>query len=99
MRDLTALFSGTSSGDIRVTPAEIRGGFGGKTKVYLEPVAMELSRKTGRPVKMVMTRNEVFRATGTGSVSKIKVKLGATKEGQIIAADIELFYGAGVLAP
>ena len=37
------------------TPAEIGGGFGGKTTVYLEPVALALSRKTGAPVKMVMT--------------------------------------------
>jgi CO/xanthine dehydrogenase Mo-binding subunit len=50
--------------DIRVTPAEIGGGFGGKTLIYLEPVALVLSRKTGRPVKIVMTREEVFRATG-----------------------------------
>ncbi|WP_417209748.1 xanthine dehydrogenase family protein molybdopterin-binding subunit [Antarctobacter sp.] len=95
MRDLTAAFTGMSSGDIRVTPAEIGGGFGGKTKVYLEPVAMILSRKSGRPVKMVMTRSEVFRATGPGSDSKVRVKLGARKDGSITAAEIELYYGAG----
>ena len=48
-------------------PSEIGGGFGGKTVVYLEPVALALSRKAGRPVKMVMTREEVFRATGPTS--------------------------------
>jgi len=95
MRDLTAAFTGMSSGDIRVTPAEIGGGFGGKTKVYLEPVAMILSKKSGRPVKMVMSRGEVFRATGPGSDSRIRVKMGATKNGRIVAAEIELYYGAG----
>src|SRR5262249_9943520 len=49
---------------IRVTPTEIGGGFGGKTVVYLEPVAIRLSQKSGKPVKMVMSREEVFRASG-----------------------------------
>ncbi|GIT46130.1 MAG: hypothetical protein Ct9H300mP12_07150 [Acidimicrobiales bacterium] len=62
---------GPDSGGSRVgygadqgTPAEIGGGFGGKTTIYLEPVAARLSEKSGRPVKIVMTREEVLRATG-----------------------------------
>ncbi|MGC2522384.1 MAG: molybdopterin cofactor-binding domain-containing protein, partial [Stellaceae bacterium] len=50
--------------NIRAIPAEIGGGFGGKTIVYLEPLAYMLSKKSGRPVKLVMNREEVFRATG-----------------------------------
>lgn len=95
MRDLTATLTGMSPSDIRATPAEIGGGFGGKTKVYLEPVAMLLSRQCGRPVKMVMTRDEVFRATGPASDSKIRVKVGAKKDGTLTAAEIELFYNSG----
>ena len=95
MRDLTAKFAGMSPGDIRTTAAEIGGGFGGKTKVYLEPVAMILSKKSGRPVKMAMTRDEVFRATGPGSDSKIRVKVGAKNDGTLIAGEIELYYNAG----
>src|SRR5690606_24731687 len=52
---------------IRVTATEIGGGFGGKTVVYLEPVALALAAKAKRPVKMVMARDEVFRATGPTS--------------------------------
>jgi CO/xanthine dehydrogenase Mo-binding subunit len=81
--------------NIRVTPAEIGGGFGGKTLIYLEPVALVLSRKTGRPVKIVMTREEVFRATGPTSGGVIEVKLGAKKDGTIVAADLLLKYQAG----
>ncbi len=95
MRDLTAAFTGMSAGNIRVTPAEIGGGFGGKTKVYLEAIAMLLSMKSHRPVKMVMSRSEVFRATGPGADSKMKVRMGATRDGKIVAADLELYYGAG----
>ena len=42
------------------------GGFGGKTGFYPEPIAIQLSRKAKRPVKITLTRNEVFRATGPG---------------------------------
>ncbi len=80
---------------LRVTPSEIGGGFGGKTVVYLEPVALALSRKSRHPVKMTMTREEVFRATGPTSGAQVRVKMGATKAGRIIAADAELVYEAG----
>jgi CO/xanthine dehydrogenase Mo-binding subunit len=80
---------------IRVTASEIGGGFGGKTVVYLEPVALALARKSGRPVKMVMTREDVFRASGPTSGAHLRVKIGAKKDGRIVAAEAELKYQAG----
>ena len=80
---------------LRVTASEIGGGFGGKTVVYLEPVALNLSRISGQPVKMVMNREEVFRATGPTSGAYVKVKIGATRDGRITAADALLYYQAG----
>jgi CO/xanthine dehydrogenase Mo-binding subunit len=80
---------------IRVVPAEIGGGFGGKTTIYLEPVAILLARKAGRPVKLVMSRAEVLRATGPTSGSHIRVKMGATRDGRITCADATLLYEAG----
>src|SRR5258708_34457651 len=72
--------------DTRPTPAEIGGGFGGKTIIYLEPLALMLAKKSGRPVKMIMTRGEVFHASGPTSGSSSKVKIGATKDGKLVAA-------------
>ena len=80
---------------IRVTASEIGGGFGGKTVVYLEPLALALSRKAKRPVKMVMTREEVFKSSGPTSGAVVRVKLGATKDGRFTAAFAELKYQAG----
>ncbi len=80
---------------IRVIPAEIGGGFGGKTTIYLEPLAIMLARKAGRPVKLVMSRAEVLRATGPTSGSHIRVKMGVTREGRITAVDATLLYEAG----
>ncbi|MCW5844759.1 MAG: xanthine dehydrogenase family protein molybdopterin-binding subunit [Caldilinea sp.] len=79
-----------------VTPTEIGGGFGGKNSVYLEPVAALLSRKAGhRPVKMTMTRAEVLFGTGPTSGSYIRVKMGATRDGTLTAAEAEMIYEAG----
>jgi CO/xanthine dehydrogenase Mo-binding subunit len=84
--------------NLRVTPAEIGGGFGGKTLVYLEPVALALSKKTGRPVKMVMSREEVFKASGPTSGGTVAVKIGAKRDGTITAAEAVLKYQAGAFA-
>jgi len=85
VRDMTAQLTGLKLSDVRAIPAEIGGGFGGKTIVYLEPLAVVLSRKSGRPVKMVMTREEVFRATGPTSGSSSTIKIGARRDGRITA--------------
>jgi CO/xanthine dehydrogenase Mo-binding subunit len=95
VRTYCAKVLGLEASNIRVTPAEIGGGFGGKTTVYLEPLALALSRQSGAPVKMVMTREEVFRATGPTSGAVIEVKLGAKRDGAITAAQVVLKYQAG----
>ena len=74
--------------------AEIGGGFGAKLYAFLEPLALLLSRKTGHPVKMVMNRTEVLRATGPTSGSRIRVKMGATKDGIITAAEVWMAFEA-----
>ncbi|HTV44917.1 MAG TPA: xanthine dehydrogenase family protein molybdopterin-binding subunit [Stellaceae bacterium] len=98
IRAYCAKLLGIDIASIRVTPAEIGGGFGGKTVVYLEPVALALSKKCGRPVKIVMTRDEVFRGTGPTSGGIIEVKLGAKRDGTITAAELLLKYQAGAFA-
>ena len=95
MRALSATVLGWDPGRIKVTPAEIGGGFGGKTTIYLEPLAMRLSQKAGRPVKLVMDRDEVFRATGPAPGTLIRVKVGAKNDGTITAADCWMAYEAG----
>jgi CO/xanthine dehydrogenase Mo-binding subunit len=86
---------GLSVSQVSVTPCEIGGGFGGKISVYLEPVVAVLSRQTGRPVKIVMSRIEEFEGTGPTPASHIKVKMGAKKDGRIVAAEAQLMYEAG----
>ncbi len=97
VRAMTSLLTGIPQSNIRAIPAEIGGGFGAKTIIYLEPVAVLLSKKSGRPVKMVMTRDEVFRATGPTSGSLSTVKIGVKKDGTIVAAQGTFYLQAGCL--
>lgn len=80
---------------INVIPMEIGGGFGGKIPIYLEPIAAMLSRKTGKPVKMSMSREEVFEATGPTSGTYSRIKIGAKKDGTITGVQLHLAYQAG----
>jgi CO/xanthine dehydrogenase Mo-binding subunit len=80
---------------VRVVPTEVGGAFGGKNEGYVDVTAALLSRKTGRPVRIVMTRAEVFLATGPAPGAFIRVKMGATHAGRITAAQAELYYEAG----
>jgi CO/xanthine dehydrogenase Mo-binding subunit len=95
VRDGSAAILGIDPAMIKVIPTEIGGGFGGKITLYLEPLAIALSRKANRPVKIVMTRDEVFRATGPTSGTKVRMKLGAKKDGTIVAATASLWYEGG----
>ena len=81
--------------NVRVTPMEIGGGFGGKVTFYLEPVAALLSRQAGAPVKILMSRTEVFEGSGPAPGSWMRVKMGANRAGKITAAEIELAFEAG----
>ena len=95
IRASCAILLGMRASEIRVVPLEIGGGFGGKIPVYLEPVALLLSRKTSRPVKMTMTRDEEFKATGPTSASVIRAKIGIMRNGKIVAAESDIYFQAG----
>ena len=94
-RDALATVLDQPISKIKVVPMEIGGGFGGKIPIYLEPLAALLSKKCGAPVKMAMTRAEVFESTGPTSGANIKLKMGADKTGRITAAEAKLSYDAG----
>ena len=94
-RNTCAAILGLDAGRLRVTPSEIGGGFGGKTTVFLEPTALLLSRKSGRPVKMTMTREEVFRASGPTASTSIDIKIGMKNNGKITAATGDYRYQNG----
>ena len=98
VRDMCAKLVDMDVSKLRVTASEIGGGFGGKTTVFIEPVALALSRKAGLPVKLVMSREEVFRASGPTASASMRIKIGITKAGKITAGDAELRFQGGAFA-
>ena len=80
---------------VKVTPLEIGGGFGGKIPVYFEPIAAILSRKSRRPVKMVMERVAIFETTGPTPGGRMIIKLGADSNGKLTAATADIWFEAG----
>jgi len=84
-------------GDVKVIPLEIGGGFGGKGQggVYLEPVAAMLSKKSGAPVKIIMSRADVFEGTGPTSGTNIDIKISSSADGKLTAVKAKLTFEAG----
>ena len=95
MRDQICRVLDVPVSEVKVVPLEIGGGFGGKLRAYLEPVAALLSKKTGHPVKITMSRADVLEATGPTSGSYTKIKVGATKHGKLIAGKALIAFESG----
>jgi CO/xanthine dehydrogenase Mo-binding subunit len=94
VRNLTADVLKHPVGSIKVIPMEIGGGFGGKLPIYLDPVAALLSKKSGRPVKVLMNRTDVFEGSGPTSGAYIKLK-AAAKGNRLTAVQTTMAYEAG----
>jgi CO/xanthine dehydrogenase Mo-binding subunit len=95
-RDLIAQTLGISQGDMRVIGNYIGGGFGSKAGVSMEALAVAMARKVpGRSVKVRMTREEEFFCCFVRQGLVAKVKIGGTKEGKILALQVEYYWDAG----
>ena len=80
---------------VRVICTKVGGGFGGKNGIRLEHYAVALALKTGRPVKMVMRRDEEF-ASSAGSVpATIIMKTGVKRDGTITARKVRFIWDCG----
>jgi CO/xanthine dehydrogenase Mo-binding subunit len=78
-----------SSSKIRVIKPRIGGGFGGKQTAAVEIFTALVTLKTGKPSKLIYDRKESFSCTTSRHAMRLKVRLGADKEGIIRAVDIE----------
>lgn len=80
---------------IRVICTKVGGGFGGKNGVRLEHYAVALAMKTGRPVKMVMRRNEEFTSSAGSVPATIFMKTGVKRDGTITARQVRFIWDCG----
>lgn len=80
---------------IHVTKPRIGGGYGGKQALHGELIAAAVTLKTGKPSKLIYTRNEVFEATYSRHPMRFDIAIGADKQGNIKAIDVDLLSDTG----
>jgi len=98
VRSLMAEIIGVPITRVRVIPSFVGGDFGGKGMIFDEPLCYYLARKAGRPVKMVMSRQEEFLAASPRHASIIRLKAGVKKSGELVAWEANAIYDSGAYA-
>src|SRR3990170_4186958 len=98
VRSLIAEIIGLPITRVRVIPSLVGGDFGGKGMIFDEPLCYYLARKSGRPVKMVMSRQEEFLAGSPRHPSIIRLKAGVTKSGELVAWEGNAVFDSGAYA-
>jgi CO/xanthine dehydrogenase Mo-binding subunit len=88
---------GLSEHQVTVTAMPVGGGFGGKFG-FMEPTVAAMALAVKRPVRAVFSRQEEFSSGDPAPESRIRVKLGATRDGRLLALDGELLFDAGAKA-
>ena len=92
----TAVLLGLSQSKIKVIPLEVGGAFGGKITVHVEPIAARLSQLCGRPVRIVISREEVMSGgSGPAAAARIDVRIGADAEGKLTAIEGRYVFDSG----
>lgn len=82
---------------VRVIVPYLGGGYGGKVYPKVEPITVALSQKAGRPVRVVLSREEVF-YTITKHAAVIRMKTGVKNDGRLVARECEIHLDTGAYA-
>src|ERR1700737_2241085 len=93
-RALTEIFD-LPPDKVRVFCERVGGGFGGKQEMFVEDILALAAIKTGRPVKLELTREEQFIATSTRHPMRVTVKAGADKDGKLTALQLDVLSNTG----
>ncbi|HHX11345.1 MAG TPA: molybdopterin-dependent oxidoreductase [Clostridiales bacterium] len=83
---------------IRVIATDIGGGFGGKNETSIEPFVAMLTMKTGRPVKLVYSREDEFISSTIRHPYRINMKTGVKNDGTIVAREVKIISDGGAYA-
>ncbi len=93
-RALSEIF-GLAPDKVRVFCERVGGGFGGKQEMFVEDILALAALKTGRPVKLELTREEQFIATSTRHPMRATIKAGANKDGRLTALHLDVLSNTG----
>jgi 4-hydroxybenzoyl-CoA reductase subunit alpha len=87
---------GVPESSVRVIPCATGGGFGGKSEAFPQDIASAiLARITGRPVRMRLTREEVFAIHRGRPENQVRMRLGLREDGRILAVECEVIQDGG----
>ncbi len=82
---------------VRVIVPYLGGGYGGKVYPKIEPITVALALKAQRPVRVVLSREEVF-YTITKHAAAIRMKTGVKNDGTLVARECEIYLDTGAYA-
>jgi CO/xanthine dehydrogenase Mo-binding subunit/aerobic-type carbon monoxide dehydrogenase small subunit (CoxS/CutS family) len=94
-RNAVADIFGLPADRVRVFCERVGGGFGGKQEMLVEDIVALAVLKTGRPVKLELTREEQFTATTTRHPMQVRIKIGAAADGRLTALQLDLVSNTG----
>jgi CO/xanthine dehydrogenase Mo-binding subunit len=94
-REQIAHALGLPDEDVRVVYPAIGGAFGGREDMSVQIVLALAAQKLGRPVRIIWSRQESIVGHGKRHATVSRAKWGATKEGKLVATEIELIGDAG----
>lgn len=90
---------GLSLEEVRVIPCAVGGGFGGKSEAFPQDIVCALlARRTGRPVRLRLSREEVFYLHRGRPESEVRICLGMRRDGRITAVDCTVLQDGGAFA-
>lgn len=95
--DLEAIL-GLGPGSVRIKPTAVGGGFGSKLDLSVQPYLALAAWKLDRPVRMTYTRPESMMSTTKRHPSKLRARIGATRDGRLTAMDFSGVFNTGAYA-
>jgi len=94
-RNMIADLYGIPREKVRVVCERVGGGFGGKQEMLVEDIVVLAALRTGRPVQIELSRSEQFAATTSRHPMRMRVKLGARKDGTLTAIQLDVLSNTG----
>ncbi|MBR1268053.1 xanthine dehydrogenase family protein [Bradyrhizobium sp. AUGA SZCCT0222] len=95
IRNATARLLGVAASQVRVTVPPVGGGFGLKFDLAVEPFAALLARASGRPVRLVNSREEEMLTCLFRENAEIRIRSAVTREGEIIGREAVVLMDCG----
>jgi len=83
---------------LRCLTPRVGGGFGNKMEAHVQPIVVKLAMASGRPVKLILSREEDFEIVRVRHPARVRVKTGVKRDGTFVAREVEVLLDGGAFA-